>query len=52
MRFDLARRLGLILFAGIAAIFTLTAVTVSLTISKTESVKTIPRKCLRMKFLT
>ena len=39
MRFDLAKRLGLILFAGIGAIFILTAVTISLTISKTESVK-------------
>ncbi|MBT8438230.1 MAG: hypothetical protein KJO91_00780, partial [Gammaproteobacteria bacterium] len=38
-RFDLAKRLGLILFAGIGAIFILTAVTISLTISKTESVK-------------
>jgi methyl-accepting chemotaxis protein len=39
MRFDLAKRLGLILFAGFGAIFILTAVTISLTISKTESVK-------------
>ena len=36
MRLDSAKRLGLILFAGIGAIFVLTAVTISLTISKTE----------------
>ena len=38
MRFDLAKRLGLVLFAGIGAIFILTAVMISLTISKSESV--------------
>lgn len=46
MRFDLARRLGLILFTGIGAIFILTAVTISLTISKTNSFKSYSQEVL------
>lgn len=46
MRLDPAKRLGLILFAGIGAIFVLTAVTISLTISKTSAVKEHSQKVL------
>ena len=46
MRLDSAKRLGLILFAGIGAIFVLTAVTISLTISKTETLQQHSQKVL------
>jgi len=46
MRLDSAKRLGLILFAGIGAIFVLTAVTISLTITKTETLQHHSQKVL------